>query len=410
MQFLYISLMAFVSTFFIFRRRVDLFLLWFVGLFAISPPYFFGYIYIPPLIRSPEGVANESYFVMVLNVLFVLVFAIVFDKTHRFRKLNYYSEAYLKRLSGFSFLLTFFSFFLFVIVVGFVGVDALSNHRSGSNLGAIESGLVSKAILFAMYSVLFGFFSRNILGTAIGFMVLVLMYLISPSRSFLFITFLSVLMVFFIPKGKVKFRYLLKFLPIFLFILSFVVLGKVFRHEGGNIFQVAQNYVNDVIAGDVIFREANYIAANLQVSIETLNAGEMVERFFYYPLMLIPFLYLVFVQLFDLPSLHRFSGIVADIHDFDRFGIASSLWGEFYSVGGWFSIVLFVFLFNAIVFGVNSKVYKGKMSAFSLVIFIPTIYIVAYSHRLDFALLLNRFSEALLIYILYLFYSKLRKL
>lgn len=411
MQVFYVLFMALVSTFFIYRRRVDLFLLWFLAVFAISPPYFFGFIFIPPLINVPEGVEDESYLLMTLNVSIVLISAALFDKTKVNAPVSHCSDIRLKRLSDFSYFLALISLTLLIIVLIFVGADVLSNHRSGVSLSALESGLVSKTILFATYSILFGFFSKNSLSTIVGFSTLISMFVISPSRSFIFISFLSILMVFFIPKRRVKFSYLIKFSPVFIFILSFVIFGKVYRQEGESLMQITQDYINSIFdGGRVVFREANYIAANLQVSIESFKPGELIERLLYYPLMLVPFLYLFFIQVVGLPPLTRFSEMITDAHDFDRFGIASSLWGEFYGVGGWLAILLFALIFSSIVFKVNSRFYKGNVGAFSLAMLIPSVYLVAYSHRLDFALVLNRFSEAILVYIFYLGFSELRKL
>jgi|SRR5690554_504191 len=404
MQILYIIIILAMSVFFICRRKIDMFALWFASIIAISQPYMVGYFYIPPLINTPENINASSYLVIFITLFVIFFSSLFYDYKYKHTSHCLYVNPYLNKIYGYSSALACLAIIFMIISFYYIGLEKFYDRRSGGNLGAIESGLISKTILFSMYAAFFGFYTKNTASTIVGLFILIAMYSVSPSRSFLFITFLSLIMVVFIPKNRVKLSFLFKYFPVLLLLLAFIVLGKVYREFDGGLFDALATYINISLEGDrVTFREANYIAANLHHSIESLKAGEMIIRVFYYPLMLFPFLYLGLVFI-GLPPIPMFSKIILNIHDFDRFGVGSSFWGEMYAVGGWFVIVAIALLFSFIVTIVNRKASQNSMRPFSLTMFIPTIYIVSYSYRLDMTLLLNRFSEAILIYIMYLFY------
>lgn len=397
-----------MSVFFICRKKVDMFSLWFAGVVAISQPYVVGYFYIPPLINTPENINASSYLVIFITLFVIFFSSLFYDYKYKHTSHCLYVNPHLNKIYGYSSALACLAIIFMIISFYYIGLEKFYGRRSGGNLGAIESGLISKTILFSMYAAFFGFYTKNTASTIVGLFILIAIYSVSPSRSFLFITFLSLIMVVFIPKNRVKLSFLFKYFPVLLLLLAFIVLGKVYREFDGGLFDALANYINISLEGDrVTFREANYVAANLHYSIDSIKAGDMIIRVFYYPLMLLPFLYLAFVFI-GLPPIPMFSGIILGIHDFDNFGVGSSFWGEMYAVGGWFFIVATALLFSFIVTKVNRKANQNNMSPFSLVMFIPTIYIVSYSYRLDVTLLLNRFSDAILIYIMYSFYVRIK--
>src|SRR5690606_2105688 len=183
--------------FFIQRRKIDFFSLWFAGLVAISPPYIVGYFYIPPLINSPENIGVNAYCVMLLLLFSVMASAIYSDISFRECTAVSCSSVHLSRMGGLSLFLALLSVVGLVFFLVFVGIDRLAGVRSGARLGALESGLLSKIILFAMYSTLLGFASKKSVSFIVGLSVLFVLYFISPSRSFLVMTFLAVMVFYF---------------------------------------------------------------------------------------------------------------------------------------------------------------------------------------------------------------------
>jgi len=402
MQIIYISAMVLALLFFLYRRKVDLFALSFAGIFAASPPYLFGYIFIPPLVAMPESLIIEVYLVMLLILSSLVCFALVFDRHHKKDSLTHFSKTRQESFGPFALVLFFFSAALLALSISFIGIDAISSIRHGAKLTPLESGAISKTILFATYSALFSVISKRYILAAASLLILLILFIISPSRSFLFIVISSIMMLYLIPNSKITLMLSLRVFLVAIFIASFLVIAKVIRHEGLTLL----GYFNTVFGGGSdIFREANYVAANLQQAFKELTPGELMERHFYYPLMVIPFLYLFLVQILGLSPITRFSEILADIHSFHDWGIGSSLWGEFYGAGGWLSIIFFVVLFNLFLYWVNKMFYQGAVSAVSVAFLVPSVYIAAYSDRLDFMIIMNRFSDAILILIIFVIYS-----
>lgn len=406
MQIVYISTLSLAAAFFIYRRRVDLFSLWFASICAVSPPYLVGFLHVPPLIVTPEIINTESYLLMIFMLSSLATFAFIFDQNHpsKITQLNPQQNRAIFR--KFSLLLFTLSAIFLAFAITYIGIGTISKIRAGAEISPLDSAIISKLILFATYSVLFSFLSKSHIISIAGISVLMLLFFMLPSRSYIFIAICSILMIHFIPKGKISFSLTLRLFAYSIFIIAFLILSKIVRQGSESMDDAAFNQLNTLLSGGVnVFREANYIAVNLQYSFKELNPGELMERHFYYPLMLIPFLYISLVNIFDLPPITSFSNILADIHQFHDWGIGSSLWGEFYGAGGWVSIIFFVLLFNAFVYWINRVFYRGSASVVSVAFLLPAVYIAAYSHRLDFSIIMNRFSDAIIILILFITYS-----
>jgi len=95
-----------------------------------------------------------------------------------------------------------------------------------------------------------------------------------------------------------------------------------------------------------------------------------------------------------------------------RFGMASNIWAQFYALGGWVGLLLFVIIFNFVIIVLNNLVIN-KTRIFSVVFILAGIYWSFYMQRNDLAYILSTqkkiFLFGVFISILNHFYNFLRK-
>lgn len=393
-----------VFIYFLQRRKVDFSSVFFASYLAYSAPYILGTIYIPPLIMTPTAISFESYLLM-LNVLYTLALSTCFFDNLLMKKMKIIGNSKTKitfpAAKEFAFVLTVLTIILFIFMVILVGFEAIINRRTSNTLTLLEQSILSKVILFTTYTILTSFLIKNKKGIIVGGGILITLFALTPSRSFIFNAVMTLVILYFITQPKIGFKKAFKFLPIVFLLFAFVILGKVFREYNGSFVDAFLWYLTSLDGDRVLFREANYIAANLNIAVESLKPGELWERVYYFPIMLIPYMYSIFI-FFGGEPLERLSNILVDLHSFSRFGIGGTFYGELFITLGYLGTSFVVFLIIFFFYWININLNRRVIQSIAFFMLLPAVYLAVYSHRVESTLILARFSDAILIYIVYL--------
>lgn len=370
------------------RRTIDYFILAYFCAAVYFLPGFFGVIRYRSGSRwVEEPIIDEVYLIFFAVLLSICFFSIIHDAVWKRQGLpSGYNGSVLPAMMSVNAVVSSIALVL-MLVAGGGAVWAPDKTAVMESLGRWHIVFYSSAMVGFVISV---FLRRR--AYAIYFFSLLLFNMYIGFRSQLAVAVLSAVMVFFLDRPRMDLKRILTLGPI---ILSFGFL--MFFYKAIAYAIKAEDW--ELVSSLIMNRDTYYLMfADSEPFITQSILNEVVSVGFETPpdhLYGAIYQFLIFA-----PSL---GAEVLSFNDYFQFalfgnlnyGMASNIWAQMWSVGGWGLLIFMIFLFNAMILIANrsASLYGGALAALLSPVF---CYWVFYIHRNDIAYMVNLEKRMLL--------------
>lgn len=393
--FFYIICIIGLLNFFVRERIFDFFTIAYISSIVYFMPGFFGYTYLPGWIKTE--LVMETYLVMCLVIISILVTSIVYDNNlkngNNLVKYNIKSSNYIYMAI---FLLTIISFIMMLITTGnslfsadkkemLLSINSWSKiWENAVCIGAVISFSQKRIKLFLMYFIMLAFI------------------IFIGDRTIPAIALISIMTIQFNNQGKQKIFFTQKklvltsiFFALFFFVYKYLYINIKLRMWD----QVLTKIVNPSFYIDTIkYSEPFAIQTILnEVIKQDFNAG--VGHLFGIFNQLIPFGNKIGANSVTYNSLFQsrlFPGVT--------YGMGSNIWAEMWSAGGWGLLIIFIVLFNIVLY-LGNKYFQKSYDNLKYLLVISLSFWAFYIHRSSLEYIINLNKRILLLWLVGLFFS-----
>ena len=400
-----------ILNFFYKKRTFDFFSIAFISAMIYFFPGFVGYVGIEK-INMTEPISVYTYTVVILVVLSLILTSLMFDTTKKKEISFIFLEKNSSYLAEAALIIGISSFVILYMTQGSMlftaGKASLAENYSRWSI-LYQSGISLATILF--------FIQKKYKFAIFSLLVLSINIYIGYRSTFV-ITIISLLTIYLNKKGPIRFIRYAKIIFIAFIGLMFLLVAKVllptFKYAiiTGD-YNYFLNYISDL--GNV-FRIA-ILNAEPFVTMWTLNtiinnnfetsATELLGLL----ALLIPFGSEIGIQGRTFNSLFQ-----PILFSWANYGVGSNIWAQFYSIGGFFVLSIFLLIYNFFLY-LASQALLIRSSYLKAVFAIMSSYWAFYIHRNDIGFQITLERRVIIIYIfslilsivIYNFFPKKRK-
>lgn len=384
------------------EREFDLFTIGFFSSIIYFFPGYLGYVMEPVLYRdviklAKVNIIDETYYVMILVLLSVVLFGILNDIL--LEKASFSNRIFTQSIQEaihITPVLVIISFLSFVLILIYKEASLFSGKTivwSGSSLGLLK-------IIWSI-SISYIFVEGTILkrrGLLLYSGVLLIILFLTGDRTVLTIIFLTILLYNFKLHNKQRLINKINLSStITIFIFGFlIIIGKriygSFQHSGiQGVFEVVLD--KDVYLNGVLNSEP-FAVQNILNKVLLSDFYMGMEYLSDLPIQLLPI-----PSIFGVES-QKFSMLFTDtFYSFVDYGMAYNFWAEAYGVGKWGGIILFIILYNILILTFNFFINIKDVHLKTLFLLLGT-YWAFYIHRNSIYTILTFERHHIYIYII----------
>lgn len=393
---IFVMISIFGLFYFLFRKRIfDFFSLAFISSCIYFMPGYLGYSMSPIQLNVKIGLVDQTYVVMISVLVSIIISAVFYDLTNNSSKKTLSIKSNDNGLFiKFTVLLSLISFCLMIVTTG----DLIFNNTKAVVLDSVNRYHTLWAFSTMIWIVL-SYLKRNYILLLIGLCFLSFDVFIG-FRSKMAVALIALLTIYLNRQGKQliirKWKFILFSFIIAMFFFVYKKLHAVIKLDRWDIvserLKSLDFYLSSITTSEPFITQTilnEILVNNFRVGINHL----------YSTLQLIlpinPFNYNVksFHELYQ-PAL--FPQV--------NYGLANNIWGEMYSLGGWFFILIFLIIFNVILYFGSYLMYRSNEIIITITSLIM-VYWAFYIHRNSLFYELNLIKTFLLIAVILVFIS-----
>lgn len=381
--------------FFVRERVFDFFSIAYISAIVYFMPGFFGYTFLPGWFKIE--LLLETYIVMCLVISSIIVSALVFDNFSKDKKNSIkYDFEKSKYIYIAIFIITFISFIMMMLTMG-SSLFLADKKEMMVNINSWSKIWENAVCIGAVIS-----FSEKKVKSFIFYLVMLAFIMFIGDRTIPAISLISIMAIIFNSQGKQKI--LFSRFKLVLISLVFAVFFFVYKYLYINIKLKMWTQVIEKIMNPNFYIET--IKFSEPFAIQTI-LNEVMRQDFYVGIdhftglfnQLIPFANKLGASSTTFNSLFQtqlFPGVT--------YGMGSNIWAEMWSAGGWGLLLIFIIIFNVVLY-IGNKLFKKSYGSLRNLLVITLSFWSFYIHRSSLEYTVNLNKRIFLLWIVGLVFS-----